>query len=60
MRRTSRHLHVNDETTWLRAVHPILDAIPDLAPAAEPSFVGIVFTGLLAVQDMTLPLFPSG
>jgi hypothetical protein len=53
-------LHANDEMTWLKVVRPIIEAIPDLAPAAEPSFVGIVFSGLLAVQDLNLSLFEDG
>ena len=55
-RRSSKHLHANDEQTWLRVVRPLLAAMPDL-PAAEPSQVGIVFSGLLACKDMTLSLF---
>ena len=30
---------------------------PDLSPAAEPLYVGIVFSEFLAVQDMNLSLF---
>ena len=56
-RRSSKHLHANDERTWLRVVRPMLDAVPDLAPTAEPCQVGIVFSGLLLRKDMTLSLF---
>jgi DNA polymerase-4 len=57
VRSSRRHLHANDEATWLKVVRPMMEAIPDLAPAAEPSYVGIVFSGLLAVQDLNLSLF---
>jgi DNA polymerase IV len=57
VRRSRKHLHANDEATWLKVVRPILDAIPDLALAAEPSYVSIVFSDLLAVQDLNLNLF---
>ena len=56
-RKSRKHLHANEEIVWLRVVRPFLDAVPDLAPSAEPSFVGIVFSDLLAVQDITLSLF---
>ncbi len=56
-RRSTKHLHANDERTWLRVVRPMLNAIPDLSPTAEPSQVGIVFSGLLMRRDMTLSLF---
>ena len=38
-------------------LRPILDAMPDLSPTAEPCYVGIVFSELLAVQDLNLSLF---
>lgn len=57
VRKSRKHLHANEEMIWLRVVRPFLDAVPDLAPSAEPSYVGIVFSDLLAVQDITLSLF---
>jgi len=57
VRRSRKHLHANDDTTWLKTLRPILEAIPDLSPTAEPCYVGIVFSELLAVQDLNLSLF---
>ena len=57
VRRSRKHLHANDERAWLRVVRPLVAAMPDLSPSAEPSFVGIVFSGLLACRDVTLSLF---
>ena len=56
-RGSRKHLHANDEITWLRAVRPLLDAIPDLFPAAELTYVGIVFSGLISCCDRNLSLF---
>ena len=56
-RRSRKHLHANDEQTWLRVLRPILAALPDLTGSAEPSYVGIVFSGLLACRDKNLSLF---
>jgi DNA polymerase IV len=56
-RRSRKHLHASDERTWLRVVRPLLVTMPDLTGSAEPCYVGIVFSGLLATQDMTLSLF---
>ena len=57
VRKSRKHLHANDDHTWLRVLRPILDAMPDLSPTAEPCYVGIMFSELLAVQDMNLSLF---
>jgi DNA polymerase-4 len=57
VRRSNKHLHANDEQTWLRVVRPLMEAMPDLTGSAEPSYVGIVFSGLLATKDMNLSLF---
>ncbi len=56
-RGSRKHLHANDEPTWLRVVRPLLEAIPDLSPAAEPAQVGIVFSGLIKCEDRNLSLF---
>jgi DNA polymerase IV len=57
-RKSSRkHLHANDEMTWLKAVRPILDTLPDFSSDAYPVAVNIVFSELLAVQDVNLSLF---
>lgn len=56
-KRSRRHLHANDEATWLKIVRPLMEAVPDLSPSATPSYVGIVFSDFLAVEDITLSLF---
>lgn len=56
--RTSRkHLHANDDVTWMARIRPILNAMPDYLPMAEPFYVGITFSNLLATRDMNLSLF---
>ena len=54
---STRHLHTNDERVWMQILRPLLDAIPDLAPEAEPFYVGITFSKLLLEKDRTLSLF---
>jgi DNA polymerase-4 len=56
-RSSRKHLHANDEATWLKVIRPMLEAMPNLTPAAEPSFVSITFSDLKAVQDLNLSLF---
>ena len=56
-RRSRKHLHASDELTWLKTVRPLLDALPDLRPGAEPAFVGIIFSELLKEEDTNLSLF---
>ena len=58
-RKSRKHLHANDEPTWLRVVRPLLQTLPDLAPAAQPAQVSIVFSGLLKCEDTNLSLFPD-
>lgn len=57
VRRSRKHLHANDEITWLKVIRPMVDAIPDLHPLAEPYFVSIVFSELLKEEDKNLSLF---
>lgn len=41
----------------MQILRPLFDAIPDLAPDAEPFYVGIIFSKLLLEKDRTLSLF---
>lgn len=59
VRRSRKHLHTADERVWLPIVRPLVAAIPDLRPGAEPYFVGIVFSELLKEEDKNLSLFDS-
>jgi DNA polymerase-4 len=54
---STRHLHTNDERIWMQILRPLFAVIPDLAPEAEPAYVGIVFSKLLLEKDRTLSLF---
>ncbi len=54
---SARHLHTNDDRIWMQILRPLLDAIPDLTPDAEPFYVGITFGKLLLEKDRTLSLF---
>ena len=54
---STRHLHTNDDRIWMQILRPLFDTIPDLAPDAEPFYVGIVFSKLLLEKDRTLSLF---
>ena len=56
-RRSRKHLHASDEVTWLKIIRPMLDALPDLRPSAEPAYVGIIFSELLKEEDKNLSLF---
>ncbi|HLV80527.1 MAG TPA: hypothetical protein VKT32_09610 [Chthonomonadaceae bacterium] len=56
-RRSGRHLHANDDATWLKVLRPMLSALPDMGTDAPPQWVGIVFTDLLACKDVNLSLF---
>jgi DNA polymerase-4 len=58
-RRSRKHLHANDEATWLKVLRPMLDALPDLSPSAMPCFVGITFSELLFCQDGCFSISPA-
>src|SRR5262249_21208784 len=52
----TKHLHSNTETTWIKAVRPLLEAIPETRRGYQPLRGSITFTGLLAEQDQNLTL----
>jgi DNA polymerase IV len=52
-----RHLHANDETTWIKIVRPMIEALPELDPGVAPYMVGITFSDLSDAKDLTLNLF---
>lgn len=41
----------------MQILRPLFDAIPELAPDAEPFYVGVLFSKLLLEKDRTLSLF---
>jgi DNA polymerase-4 len=52
-----RHLHANDETTWIKVVRPLIDSFPPLDEGCSPTGVGVVFSDLVDAKDLTLNLF---
>ena len=52
-----RHLHASDETTWIKIVRPLIEALPDLEDGSVPYAVGITFWDLKDARDVTLNLF---
>jgi DNA polymerase-4 len=57
VRRSRKHRHTNADLTWLYILRPLLEALPDLHPSAQPCYVGVVFSALLKEEDTNLSLF---
>lgn len=55
-KRSSKHLHSNADTAWIKALRPLLESIPQTRFNYYPLRVSITFTGLLAEQDQNLTL----
>lgn len=56
-KRSGKHLHSNEDGTWLKVIRPMLDALPLARFNCEPIRAGIVFTKLLLRKDVNLSLF---
>lgn len=56
-RRSSRHLHANDEVNWVKVVRRLGEALPAAKEGCRPFRVGIVFSDLILCKDMNLSLF---
>ena len=54
---STKHLHANDETTWIKIVRPMIESFPVLDPGVVPYMVGITFRDLANSKDITLNLF---
>lgn len=52
-----RHLHANDETSWIKIVRPMIDQFPDCEDGSMPLAVGVTFWDLQDSRDVTLNLF---
>lgn len=52
-----KHLHANDETTWIRIVRPLIEELPLLEDGRVPYGVGVTFWDLKDARDVTLNLF---
>lgn len=52
-----KHLHANDDTTWLRVVRPLIESLPEGRSGFNPCQVGIAFGDLIKCQDQNLRLF---
>lgn len=55
--RSRRHLHTNDEGTWIKIVRPMIESMSLTRFKHQPVKVGIVFSGLLKCEDQNLSLF---
>ncbi len=56
-KRSAKHLHANDDFTWMKIVSGILEAIPAPRSGYAPLWVSIVFSGLIRSADRNLSLF---
>lgn len=56
-RRSAKHLHANDDRTWLRVVRPLVESLPPTRFACRPKQVSIRFSGLIRREDQNLSLF---
>ncbi len=56
-RRSGKHLHANDEVSWIKTVRRLGEAIPAAREGYRPLRAGIVFTDLILCKDMNLSLF---
>jgi len=54
---SGRHLHADDETTWIKIVRPMIETFPELDPGVVPYMVGVTFWDLTDTKDLTLNLF---
>ena len=52
-----KHLHANDETTWIKIVRPMIGSLSELERNCVPYGVGVTFWDLIAAKDVTLNLF---
>lgn len=57
--RSTKHLHANEESTWLPIVRKLLDRLPPTRFNYQPMQVSIGFSGLLAEKDQNLSLFEA-
>jgi DNA polymerase-4 len=56
-KRSAKHLHANDDFTWMKIVSGILEAVPAPRCGYAPLWVSIVFSGLIRSADRNLSLF---
>ena len=54
---STKHLHADDETTWIKIVRPMIESFPVLEPGVAPYMVGVTFWDLTDKRDLTLNLF---
>ncbi len=54
---STKHLHADDETTWIKIIRPMIESLPALEAGEYPYMVGITFWDLKDTKDLTLNLF---
>jgi DNA polymerase-4 len=54
---STKHLHANDETTWIKVVRPMIESLPAMEEGSFPYQAAVTFWDLQDARDITLNLF---
>ena len=54
---STKHLHANDETTWIKIVRPMIESLPAMESGSFPYQAAVTFWDLQDAKDITLNLF---